>query len=166
MFSLVAFVLTIDVMDYIWRQIMSVHWLKDGRNLIHLGFPRLRPAIYVHFSDLRQMNIIFISYSYGRRSESWFDWFLKFVFTVVIIFRLYGMNLSAIFPYLIKFSCIIFNSWWDDAGSKVMWRISWRFFVWPYLFSSARVTGFRRFFVPCYLSFTLHMLLFDSIKPC
>ena len=152
-------------MDYIWCHIMSVHWCKDRRNLIHLSFPFRRPTVYVHFSDLRQMNIL-ISYNYSRRSESWFDWFLKFVFTVVIIFRLYGMNLSAIFPYLIKFSCIIFNSWCDDAGSKVMWRISWRFFDWPYLFSSARVTGFRRFFVPWYLSFTLHMLFFDFIKPC
>ena len=152
-------------MEYIWCRIMSVHWLKDRRNLVHLGSPCLSSTIHVHLSDLRQMNIIFISYNYSRRSESWFDWFLKFVFTIYINFRLYGMNLCTIFPYLIKFSCIIFNSR-DDADSKVMWRISWRFFGWPYLFSSAWVSGFRRFFVPWYLSFTLHMLLFDFIKPC
>ena len=118
------------------------------------------------------MNIIFISYNYSRRSKRWFEWFLEFVFTVFFSFnfRWYRVNLCTIFPYLIKFSCFIFNSWYDlRTISEVMWRIMRRrsFFCLPYLISSARVTGFRCFFVPIIqLFFTLLVDFYDSIKSC
>ena len=156
-------------MDNVRSHIMSVHLSKNGCNLIHLGFPFFSATVNVNFSDLRQINIIFISYSYCRRSESWFDWIVKFLFRFRFSLRLNGLNWSVVFPYLILFSCIILNYCWDKIiYPEVMLWVLGRFFCWSYLIliSSARVTGFRCFFVPLQWSFTLHVDFFDFIKSC